>query len=316
MSIETPDSRVEAPQIAILRGEQALEGGHTVEVGGHRREVRVVDALLEPSPVAAGLSLAALERLQVELQHAQDFALAHAHRPRIERLTVERCELPPVLRQERDRFRPVCAARKRMLESRAAALGAEPATQSFLLDRDCKGLVESGVAAHVHDLVRKLMEEHCGELVLAPCEHGAHHGIGEVPERRIGRHATHEHVTAFACHPLGEAACRAFAEIAPIGEASHDRKAPVLGFHGKLACRHHVPDDVRAVELHEGPIARVVRQRELGRGKGAHRAHRLQPFAQRRGRTLVTDQPVDRLAGRHHPPLPACGLQHIGRPAP
>ncbi len=105
---------------------------------------------------------------------------------------------------------------------------------------------------------------------------------------------------ALRAQAVGIAARVGLDEIAAIGHASDDRKAPLLGIDRELRRRDDIPYDVGAADIRVTSIAAVVRQLKVVAGEVAYRGDRFELRTQcRRRRGTVDDIAGDGLALRH-----------------
>jgi hypothetical protein len=100
-----------------------------------------------------------------------------------------------------------------------------------LLHRHGEGLVERGVVAHVHHLVRKLVEYEARELCVRIADEGREQRIVEPAERRVRGYAADEDVVACKAQLLRVLARFAFRKESPVAHAAGEGKAllPRLG---------------------------------------------------------------------------------------
>src|SRR6202051_4109922 len=101
----------------------------------------------------------------------------------------------------------------------------------------------------------ELMEYDRCELDVVPTHHGVEHGVVEVTQGGIPRHAADRDVETPAAQRLRKAACLAFDEIAAIGDAADDGIAPSLGVDREFRCSDHVPNHVGAAEIRVTAVA-------------------------------------------------------------
>ena len=128
---------------------------------------------------------------------------------------------------------------------RAAGLRRLPAREPRFLDGDGERLVERRIVLHVDDLVRELVEDEPGDLRVPVADEGRQHGVVEISECRIGRHSADVDIVALGREARRLGARVGFGEIAPIGDAPGDRKAPLPRRQRQLRRREHVPHHVR-----------------------------------------------------------------------
>ena len=94
-------------------------------------------------------------------------------------------------------------------------------------------------------------------------DHGVEHGVVEMPQRRVRRHAVDAHVESAAPQTFGEAAGPPLDEVAAIRDAADDRVAPLLRVDRELGRRDHVPHHVGPAHIGVAAIAAVVRQTQV-----------------------------------------------------
>ena len=152
------------------------------------------------------------------------------------------------------------------------------------LYRRRKRFVEQGVVFGVDDLVRQLVEQQAHKVALGPGDKGGEQRVAARPvhiaQRGIRGHAIHLHF-----QPLGgQLRCLglrgSLGKVAPVANATRHREAPGVQREGVRRRGHHVPDGGGAFEVRIAAVAGVVRQAQLGHGKGAGALGQLQARAQ------------------------------------
>ena len=139
----------------------------------------------------------------------------------------------------------------------------QPACDALLFDGHGKRLVERRVVLHVDDLVRELVEDEARELRFAIADERRQHRVVEIAERRVGGHAAQVDVVAGRGEPRRFGARVVFGEVAAVGDASGDRKAPLPRRQRQLRRGEHVPQHERPTEVGVARVAAIVGQREL-----------------------------------------------------
>ncbi len=154
--------------------------------------------------------------------------------------------------------------------------------------------------------------EHDGrELIVAIRHHGVEDGIVELSQRGIRGNAADDGVETLEAQGFGEVVGAGLFEIAAIGHAADDGKAPLLGLDRKLRGRHDRPHHEFTLEVGVRGVTLVVRKRELAGSELPGVAHHLQAFLQC-GVGLGIGQHVrDRLARIEYLQLPLGSLGHI-----
>ena len=265
-------------------------------IGGDRGDAGVVRDLRAPAPVARPLPLGEGEpptgRVQLR-EHRRLFAPHGLGRgaggvnpreppPRGEDLPQERPAPLPGLIERPDRL--------------PRARSGEPAAHPLLLHGHREGLVEGGVVAHVHHLVRQLVEDKPRELGVRPVHDPARQGVVEPAERRVGGHAADVDVLPPGPQPLGKAQCLGLLEVAPVGHAARHGETPGPGRQGELGGGDDGPGDVAPAEVGVRAVAAVVGQAEGPAREVPRRRRILEPGAEPLRGRRVGDEPTDGLA--------------------
>jgi len=164
--------------------------------------------------------------------------------------------------QEHNELPVVSALLLQHFDARGLTLVFEPAFQALLLHRDRESFIEPRVVLDVEQLVGELVEDHCRELIAAVAHHRAHHRVRELAEGGVCGDALDHDVISLLLESRGEGAGAILTEVASIGHAACDGKAPLLRLHRELRCGNDVPYDVGTVDLDVRTIALVVGQLE------------------------------------------------------
>ncbi len=196
------------------------------------------------------------------------------------------------------------------LRRRQAARGA-PFAQALALHEAGEGFVERAVAFHVDQLVRQLVEDRAGQLVVVPAQHAGQHRIGKPAQRRIRRHAADPHIVTAGLPARRIGLRRLFAEPAPVSHATGDRKALRHRLHRMARRSEHVPHHVVAIQRHVAGVAAIVRQAQLARGEPARLQRQAQARGQLRVGVRVGEHALDRASMHDEFGLPVGGLRVV-----
>ncbi len=159
--------------------------------------------------------------------------------------------------------------------------------------------------------MRELVKDRPEQARFAPAEHRVEHGVRQVPERRVGRHAADADVVALRGELAGACMGVLGVEETEIGHAAGDRETPAVRLDRELGGRHDAPDRKRAAEIGIAPETAAIRQAELLDRKFARFGDQLEALARRRPGRRVRRDFGDRLAAREHVDLPARRLHQV-----
>jgi hypothetical protein len=190
---------------------------------------------------------------------------------------------------------------------RQATTGA-PLSQTFALDEGGVGFVEGGIAGQIEALVRQLVEDGRGHLVVVPAQHAAEQRIAEPAQGRIGRHAADVGVLTLRLQPLRLSSGLGFPVVAAIGHATGDGKAVGGGSGGEFGGGEDIPQHEGSLEFDETAIAGVVRQSQFGTGEASSPRGGSEAFAQGDGPRGICDDRRNGLAITDQRPL---ALYHL-----
>jgi len=304
---------VETDQIAALLGQQALEPGHTLVVGGNRGQVRVVEPFLQPGLVVV-IALPALQRTYLLGQLGKRCGLLLLHLTCRNVAGIQLPQLLAGLREQPDERALLGILLEKFLHQIGMTAGFQPALEARILDCSGERLVEFRIVLHIQQLMGQLVEDDSSQLRIAVTQHAAQHGIGKLPERRVRGHTPDGHIEPARAKPCREGARLPFFEVATVSDTSGDREAPVPGFHRQLACGHHIPDDKGTLDIGVGSIAAIVRKVQLGNREIPSGTHVHEPGAQRRRCVRVGHNLIDRTPCLQNTQLATGRLGNVQRP--